>query len=128
MVYGAPLAGFFVHDELPGGAGGSRKAVQGVFAGGDMERADGEVSFGGEAGGGVGAGAPDLAVGDQAAHDAAAADRGRVVMQNYGFAVELGFGGFGGRGERLAVLRLTVILDRDGGAGSGGRLRLGVGK
>ena len=73
VVDGAPLAGFFVDDELPGGAVGGGQGVEGVLASGDLERADRKVGFGRETGGGVGASAPDLAIGHNAAHDRAAA-------------------------------------------------------
>ncbi len=74
------------------------ESEEGIAAGGDHEGADLEIAGGDEAGGGVGSGAPGLAVGDESAHDDAAAHGGRVVVDGDGGAVEGDVGLGGGAG------------------------------
>ena len=66
----APLAGLLADDEEPLVFAG--QGEESVGAGGDVEGADLEVGCGDESSGGVGSGAPDLAVGGQLGADFAA--------------------------------------------------------
>jgi hypothetical protein len=129
VVFGAPLAGLLIDDELPGAFG--REGVEGVVAGGDGGVADFEGGVGFEVSGGVGAGAPDLAVRDDVAHDFAAAHEGGVVVDHDGFAGEGdvgvggrthdGLGGVAGLGERGGLPGGHLHLGRGGqGGGQGG--------
>src|SRR5690606_21109507 len=101
VVLGAPLAGLPVDDELPGTRLG-RERVERVRAGRHVGAADDEVLVRREAGGLVGAGAPDPAPGHELAEDRAASLRGLAVIDLDGGAADLGFGA-GAGGELLAL-------------------------
>ena len=112
----APLSDLFVDDEF-GGAVGVGECPDGISAGGEGDAVDEEWDFGGEEGGFICAGAPDLAEGDEAAPD---------------FAGCAGFGIFGvgaaiDDGDAIVaddgaddIVGADAFLLSEGGEGAGG--------
>ena len=89
---GAPFAGLFADDESPFAFTGDGE--DGVLAGWHGSSTDSDVGGGGEGGGFIGTGAPDLSVGNEAAKNFAAFGAGAGVIDGDGFAIDfaLGFG------------------------------------
>src|SRR5215469_3744708 len=109
VVLRTPLSRLFVDDQLPAVLVGDR--VEGIAACRNVCAADREVNIGLKAGGGVGAGTPNLSVRDEPAKDLTAAHGGAAVIDGYGLAVGEGNGSCSGR----ACGRLLCVSTHDSG-------------
>ena len=123
VLEGAPLFGGFVEDEGPFGLAGDGE--EGVSAGGDMEGAEHEVALGGEGGGFIGSGTPDLAEGGEVAvgvPNVAAFDGGAAVLDGDFFAADGGGDGFAGADAlALGLEGGSEAGEQDGGGYGGGQ-------
>ena len=111
VVREAPLAGLIVDDELPDVGAGQR--INGVRSGRDQQVAELQRHRGNEGSGGIRAGAPDLAIRDELAHDLASAHVRRVVGDVDGAAGDGNAGGCGLTRQGRSRLRIEGSAGND---------------
>jgi hypothetical protein len=104
MVFGAPLPGLLVEDELPCAV--RRERVQGVSSGRDLGAGDIERDGRGERGGFIGAGTPDFSVGRKICPELSALERRTAVVDGDFLAVD----GAVGSARRAGTLALVLLL------------------
>jgi hypothetical protein len=115
MVFGAPLPGLLVDDELPCAV--RRERVQGVSSGRDLGAAYIERDGRGERGGFIGAGTPDFSVGRKICPELSALERRTAVVDGDFLAVDGAVGGARRAGTLALVLRLRLGLREAASAG-----------
>jgi hypothetical protein len=113
MVFGAPLPGLLVEDELPCAV--RRERVQGVSSGRDLGAGDIERDGRGERGGFIGAGTPDFSVGRKICPELSALERRTAVVDGDFLAVDGAVGGARRAGTLALVLLLRLGLRRSDG-------------